>query len=62
MGRGPSGPRSTVDWPPLMTEGAYWSSAYGRSGALGQRPRVGEGGVSNGELDGLLTKDRGGGQ
>jgi hypothetical protein len=58
MGRGPPGPRSTMDWPPLPSEGAHWSLAYGPFEALGRRPRAREGGVAHGELDGLLTGHR----
>jgi hypothetical protein len=43
MGREPPGPWSTVDWPPLPVKRAHWSSAYGHFGALGRRPRAGEG-------------------
>jgi hypothetical protein len=35
-----------VDQPPLPAGGAHRSMAYGHSGALGRRPRGGEGGGS----------------
>jgi hypothetical protein len=44
-----------MDQPLLPARGPTQSSAYGRSGARGHRPRAREGGVVHGQLDEPLT-------
>jgi hypothetical protein len=54
----PSAQSMVVDRPPLPASGAHRSPAYGRSGALGRRPRGRGGGVEHGGPDGPLTGGR----